>query len=132
VEPLTWSVLQAALGRYEVLDVLYLYYVEGWRPYKIGRRLGLSGRTVRRMVLRVWEEVDSGFGLVDYLRYYYDNLLEVEPLVVLSDDGFTCRLCGETVLRHPGRHILGRHLDLLLAIRDAVRLSRRRLNKESL
>jgi hypothetical protein len=126
VEPLTWLVLQAVLGRYEVLDVLYLYYVEGWRPYRIGRRLGLSGRTVRLMVTRVWEEVDSGLGLADYLRYYYSNLLEVEPLIVLSDDGFTCRLCGDVVLRHPERHVLERHLDLLLAVRDAVRLSRGR------
>jgi hypothetical protein len=126
MEPLTWLVLQAVLGRYEVLDVLYLYYVEGWRPYRIGRRLGLSGRTVRRMVTRVWEEVDSGFGLVDYLRYYYRELTEVEPLIVLSDDGFTCRLCGEVVLRHPERHLLERHLDLLLVVRDAVRLSRGR------
>ena len=125
MEPLTWLVLQAVLGRYEVLDVLYLYYVEGWRPYRIGRRLGLSGRTIRQMVTRVWEEVDSGLGLADYLRYYYSNLLEVEPLIVLSDDGFTCRLCGEAVLRHPERHVLERHLDLLLAVRDAVRLSRR-------
>jgi hypothetical protein len=126
VEPLVWLVLQASLGRYELIDVLYLYYVEGWRPYKIGRRLGLSGRTVRRMVSRVWEEVDSGFGLIDYLRYYYRELVEVEPLVVLSDDGFTCRLCGETVLRHPERHVLEKHLDLLLAVRDVVWLSRGR------
>jgi hypothetical protein len=123
VEPLVWLVLQATLGRYEVLDVLYLYYVEGWRPHRIGRRLGLSGRTVRLMVSRVWEEVDSGFGLVDYLRHYYRELVEVEPLVVLSDDGFTCRLCGEVVLRHPERHVLEKHLDLLLAVRDVVRLS---------
>lgn len=125
MEPLTWLVLQVVLGRYEVLDALYLYYVEGWRPYKIGRRLGLSGRTVRLMVTRVWEEVDSGLGLVDYLRHYYRELTEVEPLMVLSDDGFTCRVCGESVLRNPARHVLEKHLDLLLAVRDAVRLSRR-------
>ena len=124
MEPLTWLVLQVLLGRYEGVEVLYLYYVEGWATYRVARRLGLSRRAIRYLVSRVWEEVGSCFELVEYLRRYYSILLEVEPLVLYSEDGFTCRLCGETVLRNPARHILERHRDVVYAVRDLVRSGR--------
>jgi hypothetical protein len=120
VEELSWLVLQAMVGRYHVIDVLYLYYVKGFDTRRIGRRLGMGGYSIRSIVEGVWFEVRSVYTLQNYLSRYYPVLLEVEPLMVPSEDGFTCRLCGTSVLRLPARHVLDRHQDLVLLVRDMV------------
>jgi hypothetical protein len=120
VEELSWLVLQAMVGRYHVIDVLYLYYVKGFDTRRIGKRLGMGGHTIRSIVEGVWYEVGSVYTLQHYLSRYYPVLLEVEPVMVPSEDGFTCRLCGTSVLRFPARHVLDKHQDLVLLVRDMV------------
>jgi len=112
MDELEWLVGYAMLGRYEVIDILYLKLVDNLDTRAIAKKLGVNGRYVMKVVETAYSEIRWLYALENYLRKYYDHLKEVEPVMVPSEDGFVCRLCGVAVLRDPSKHIQLKHPDL--------------------
>jgi hypothetical protein len=117
--------VKALAGRFEDIEAMKLYLLEGLSPSEVAERLGLSKGAVRGRVRRAVEEAGTQALAARALRRLYPRLLRVEHAFVKSTRyaGYVCTLCN----RYVGSRT---HLHLYLAHRDLVESLTEELLKE--
>jgi len=114
--------VKALAGRFEDIEAMRLYLLEGLSPSEVAERLGLSKHAVRGRVMRAVEEAGNHLLAARALRRLYPRLLRVEHVFVRSARyaGYVCTLCRRYVGDKPHLHLYMVHRDLVEALTEEL------------
>ncbi|MCC6015250.1 MAG: hypothetical protein LM564_06065 [Desulfurococcaceae archaeon] len=112
---------KALAGRFEDIEAMRLYLLEGLSPSEVAERLGLSKHAVRGRVRRAIDDAGSQVLAAHVLRRLYHRLLKVEHALVWdSRYGYVCMLCRRAVGGRPHQHLYMAHRDLVEALTEEL------------
>jgi len=114
--------VKALAGRFEDIEAMKLYLLEGLSPSEVAERLGLSKGAVRGRVRRAVEEAGNHLLAAHALRRLYPRLLKVEHAFVRSTRyaGYVCTLCNRYVGNKPHLHLYLAHRDLVESLTEEL------------
>ena len=119
---LEYLVAKALADRFEVVQALYDYFVEGRSPSVLASRYKLSKHQIRGYVQRITEKTGSLLKARIIIKYATPYIMKVRPIVKrMNDNMVRCLVCGEELpIQVAEDHIRKYHGAILAEYIDAI------------